>query len=436
MKPSRRHTFARWLPLSLLLCAALLFGAWFMLPSTAQWLESQTGEDARASQLRGLWNLLLNQARPPLQLAPAADIKYVKDINPFGVNTFLEQEVEVSKRERTVQMIEESGYGWVRQPFPWADIEIDAKGDFTDRRNPPARSAWDKYDNIVALVNQHHLQLIARLSAPPAWAHAGYKDLGDFGPPADFNDFADYVQAVVSRYKGKVRYYQIWNEPNIYPEWGEQGVNPEDYTKMLCLAYQRAKQVDPDAVIIAAALAANVEQGGRNMSDLIFLQRMYKAGAGRCFDILSAQGYGLFSGPGDHRFSPQTTHVARHVLLRDIMVRYGDAAKPIWLAELNWNAPPPAEEANIQGFSNYGVVSEAARARYVPQVYERARQEWPWVGVMALWYFKRASDAERNQSWYYFRLVNPDFTPTPLYDVMQRYIRCRSGPGNAAASCG
>src|SRR5689334_16617284 len=122
-----------------------------MLPSTAQQLAGITGEEARLSQLRGLWNLLLDQTRPALQLAPNADIKYAKEISPFGVNTFLEQEVEVAKRDRTLQMIKESGYAWVRQEFPWADIEIERKSDFTDRRNPPERSAWDKYDNIVAL---------------------------------------------------------------------------------------------------------------------------------------------------------------------------------------------------------------------------------------------------------------------------------------------
>jgi polysaccharide biosynthesis protein PslG len=203
-------------------------------------------------------------------------------------------------------------------------------------------------------------------------------------------------------------------------------VNPEDYTKLLCKAYQSAKQVDPSIVIISAALAPTVAQDGRDLSDLIFLQRMYNAGAGKCFDIMSAQGYGLFSGAGDHRLEPLTTNVARHVLLRDIMVANGDAAKPIWLAELNWNAVPNTPES-IQGWGKYGVVTEAEQARNVPLTYERARQEWPWVGAMAIWFFKRASDAERNQSWYYFRMLEPDFTTVPLYDAMREYIKTRLG---------
>ncbi len=409
-----------------LLCAgALAFGAWFALPDTRQRLVEVSGEEAALPQLRALWNLALEQTRPPLNLAPDAPIAHVQGLSPFGVNTFLEQEVEEVKRARALEMIREAGFAWVRQEFPWADIEIHAKGDFEDRRHDPARSAWDKYDNIVDLVEQRGLQLIVRLSAPPDWAHAGYADLGRFGPPADFNDFADYVAAVVSRYKGRIRYYQIWNEPNIYPEWGEQAVNPEDYARLLCLAHDRAKQIDPDVVILAAALAPTVAQDGRDLSDLVYFQRMYNAGAGRCFDIASAQGYGLFSGPYDRRLSPLTTNIARHTLMRDIMVNNGDAGKPIWLAEVNWNAVPNTPD-EIDGVGRYGMVTEEEQARYVPLAYERARREWPWVGLMSVWFFKRPSDAERNQSWYYFRMVEPDFTPTPLYGAMKSYIQGRS----------
>jgi hypothetical protein len=182
--------------------------------------------------------------------------------------------------------------------------------------------------------------------------------------------------------------------------------------------------VDPGVTIVSAALAATVAQDGRDLSDLIFLQRMYNAGAGKCFDILAAQGYGLFSGPGDHRLSPLRTNVARHMLLRDIMVANGDATKPIWLSELGWDAVP-ANPDKIQDWGKYGVVSQQDQARFMPLIYERARKEWPWVGVMSIWFFKRASDSERNQSWYYFRMFEPDFSPTPLYAAMKEYIQQR-----------
>ncbi|NDJ61016.1 MAG: hypothetical protein GYB67_07815, partial [Chloroflexi bacterium] len=39
------------------------------------------------------------------------------------------------------------------------------------------------------------------------------------------------------------------------------------------------------------------------------------------------------------------------------------------------------------------------------------------------WFFKRPSDAEIGQSWYYFRMAEPDFTPLPIYDAMREHTR-------------
>ena len=410
----------------LLVLALIAFAVWFALPGSAQQLIYVTGKEDRFSQLRGLWNLGLEVARPPLELAPDAKIDNLPP-NRFGANTFLEQEVEPAKREKSLQMLRDAGFTWIRQPFPWSDIEIHAKGDFQDRRNTEHVSAWAKYDNIVTLTEQYSLTLIARLEAPPQWAHGGYADLGDLGPPAKFEDFADYVSAVVTHYKGRVHYYQIWNEPNTYPEWGNQRANPEDYARLLCLAYDRAKRIDPTVVILAAALAPTIAQDGGGypgggLNDLIFLQRMYRSGAGKCFDVAAAQGYGLFSGPYDRHLNPLQTNVARHMLIRDIMVRNGDAHKPIWLSEVNWNAVPNTPHT-IADVGKFGIATLDEQARFVPMLYDRARAEWPWVGVMSVWFFKRPSEAERNQSWYYFRMVEPDFTPLPLYEAMKAYTR-------------
>src|SRR5215212_5972847 len=55
-------------------------------------------------------------------VAPAAGLAAV------GVNTFLEQEVETASRRRTLAMAREAGFGAIRQQFPWAEIEPDARG--------------------------------------------------------------------------------------------------------------------------------------------------------------------------------------------------------------------------------------------------------------------------------------------------------------------
>ena len=382
-----------------------------------------TGEDDLLPQLRGMGQLAANALHPSPNTAPDAPIAHA-GVNPFGINVFLEQEVEKSKRERSLQMVSDAGFHWIRQEFPWEDIEIHGKGDFEDRRHEPYRSAWIKYDHIVDLANKYDLEVIARLSNPPAWTRALTDTIGTRAPPDDLADWGDYVYTVVSRYRGQARYYQLWNEPNIYPEWGERPVDSEAYTQLLCEGYRRAKDADPDAVILSGALAPTVSLHpgpgpALGLSEFVFLQRMYDAGAAECFDILAVNDYMLWSGPTDHRLQPLNINFYRPAYVRDIMVANGDAAKPIWISEMNSNAVP--NDPNIAGWGSYGQVTLEQQARYATLAYQRAMEEWPWVGVVNFWFFKRASDAEQNQSWYYFRMVEPDFTPLPVYGAMKEY---------------
>jgi hypothetical protein len=388
-----------------------------------QGLYALTGEESWLGQARGLGHLASDLIRPALQLAPEVPIAH-NGVNPFGINTFLQQEVEPAKRERQVALIADAGFHWLRQEFPWYDLEVSGKGNFDDCRNGPCISAWDKYDQIVSLAEGRGLELLVRLSSPPDWSRAVGAAGGAFAPPDNFSDFADYAAAVATRYRGRVRYYQVWNEPNIYNEWGDHPVDPEAYTQLLCAAYQSLKQVDPAIVVVSGVLAPTAElgalneNGGNNLNDYIYLQRMYAAGAQPCFDVMSVQGYGLWSGPTDHRRRPLIVNYGRNQFIRDVMVRNGDAGKAIWISEMNWNAVP-----EFSGIApNFGRVTEEQQARYAPLAYQRSQAEWPWVGLNAFWYFKKADDSERSQPIYYFRMADPDFTLLPVYESLKTYM--------------
>ncbi len=380
-----------------------------------------TGEEAVLGQVRGLLHWFNTAIRPQPQLAPDVPIEY-SDVNPFGANTFLQNEALPEVREQSLALLSDAGFRFIRQEFTWEDIEIHGKGDFVDRRNdldgdgvPDPVDAWAKYDNIVELAEEQDIEIIARLGNPPAWTRALTNTIGTYAPPDDFNDFGDFAATVAGRYREQITYYQIWNEPNGNEEWGLQDVDPEAFTELLCLAYERIKDVDADAVVLAGALTPTVALEGRNLNDLIFLERMYAAGAGDCFDIMSAQGYGLWSGPTDQRLRPTVINYPHHLFLRDIMVRHGDAEKPIWISEMGWNAVPDGIPPL------YGQVTEEQKARYAVEGFERARQEWPWIGVVSYWFFKRAADFERDQAWYYFRMMEPDFTPLPVWNAVAAY---------------
>ena len=401
-----------------------------------QFLWSQTGEEAAPGQIRGLVEVAGNLIRAPLDTEPLAPINHKATV-PYGINTFLEQEVERPKIEAMLQMISAAGFVWLRQEFPWEDLEFDGRGQYSNSRDlngdgqPDVPDTWLKYDQIVDLTEAYGLRLMVRLSNPPAWTRAD-PNAGDNAPPDDLQDYVNYAVAVAQRYRGRIKHYQIWNEPNIYPEWGNNPIDPAGYSEMLCRAYAALKAVDPEIVIISAAIAPTIAlDGARDLSDLVFLQAFYDSGGGDCFDVLSAQGYGLRSGPSDRRLRATSVNVARHTYYRDIMVRNGDAHKPIWLSEAAWNATLdaalPPEQISLYG--NYGNVTQAQAANYMPLLYDRVQQEWSWVGNVMYWFFTRKDPFEADQAFYYFRMAEPDyqpetptFTPLPVYHSVSAYI--------------
>jgi hypothetical protein len=262
------------------------------------------------------------------------------------------------------------------------------------------------------------IQVIARLDTTPKWARPGNPHPNT--PPDDLEDFGDYVEAVVSRYRGRVRFYQIWNEPNLSVEWGaDRPVDPEAATELLRVAHTRAKGADPSAVIVAPALAPTISDSPEALSELVFLDRMYAAGAAAYFDIGSVQVYGLANGPDDRRLDPDRVNVSRAILYREIMVRHGDAKKPVWASEVGWNAPGPGAE----GDSLWGVVTPDQQARYTVRLLERARTEWPWMGVMNLWFLRRPEEGAEKTIQGGFRMLDHDFRTRPVYTEVRSYAR-------------
>ena len=415
-----RQTAILWV--GLLLIGGLTLGL-LLLPISRQWMWQRTGEEVFLAQVKGLSDLGADLLRPRLDLAPDAAISHA-NLSPFGVNVFLEQEADPAKRALAVKMAADAGFRWLRQEFPWEDIEIHGKGDFEDRRHEPSRSAWEKYDHIVDLAEEHGLQLIVRLSNPPAWTRSVGNEVGPYAPPDEYSDFADFVAVVVERYKGRIRYYQLWNEPNLTREWrSDQPIDPKAYAELLKSAAQAARAADPDVVLILGALAATIDLDGttlpgRSFNDLLFLQRLYDAGAAPYFDIVAMQGYGLFSGPTDTRMHPRVMNISRHLFVRDLLVQNGDAEKPIWISEINWNAAPEDVPPN------YGRVTLAQQARYLPLAYQRIQSDWPWIGVANTWYLKRATDEwlQARKPEAYFQLLAPDFSPQPVYESMRLYM--------------
>jgi O-antigen ligase len=272
-----------------------------------------------------------------------------------GVNVALEQ-YDASHLQAEVAQIKQSGLSWIRQTFPWSQIEPEH-----------GQYEWGTWDRIVQ--NSDDLGLIAVLDTAPLWAASSITN-----PPTSTLQFANFARALALRYGDRIDYYQIWDEPNLGDRWRGE-VNPVEYAEMLRQARDAIKQVDPTATIVLAGLAPTVEVSKANLADWLFLRRLYEAGARDLFDVVAGKPYGFDTAPDDHRIDPNILNFQHLVLMREEMEQHGDAGKALWASQFGWNT---AEN------SPWGRATLDQQRAYTQQAITFAHENWPWLGVMAI----------------------------------------------------
>lgn len=324
---------------------------------------------------------------------------------PWGVNVALEGRDETEMR-RTLASAHQAGFRWMRQRFPWDEIET-----------APGIFCWEPWDRIVAAVREHDLALIAVLDGSPSWARAPQDAGNPLSPPQDMEDYVAWVAAFAARYGEQVAVYQIWDEPNIWPHWGDRSPDPAAYTEMLRASCGAIKAVDADAWVLTAGLAPTTESSDRNMNEVAYLRGMYDAGVVGAFDALAAKPYGFWSGPEDRRVDASVLNYSRLILLRETMMQYGDGAKSVWAVEMGWNALP----ADWTGApSPWGTDSAPKQADRTLRALQRAREEWPWLPVICL--ARLQPPAAPDDPAIGFALLGSDGTPRLLYDELHAYL--------------
>ena len=297
----------------------------------------------------------------------------------LGVNADLSK-LSADRLDESLAAMESAGFRWLRQPFPWDAIE-----------ESPGEYDWSAWDSVVEAAADHELELIAVLDGSPAWARAASDDENPLAPPTETRHFGKFAAVLAKRYGDRIDYYQIWDEPNIAPHWGAREVDPEGYTRLLREGAIRVRAADDDAVILLAALAPNVEAGGENMSDVLFLDAVYRAGAGEWFDLVAAQPY-AFEVAVDLQPEAGRLNWRRVELLRAVMESHGDRETAVWATSFGISIDDPIS---------------------VSQAVSQTRKEWPWLGPM-LW--TAWSPEDRHGP---YALLAADGQPTHLLDVLE-----------------
>src|SRR5947209_16222864 len=153
---------------------------------------------SKSSKSRSLLPLLLL-----LVLAVGAGaLPAVAADSPFGINVHAPQGAALAAQ---LDRVKAAKIGWVRIDFIWAVVQ-------------PAPGTWDwrVYDAIANAAKARGLQVYATLAYTPAWATDGPQLTG---VPRNPDDWRRFCLRAARRYRGKILYWGLWNEPNLKQFW-------------------------------------------------------------------------------------------------------------------------------------------------------------------------------------------------------------------------
>ena len=331
----------------------------------------------------------------------------------YGMHVFMWWKPDTALRD--LGLVQEMGFTWVKQKFPWREIEGIEKGQYD----------WYRTDYIVTETAKAGLKLLVRLDQQPYWSEPADNQWQENGPPGDMADFADFCGAVAARYRGRIGAYQVWNEPNLSREWGNRPPDPAAYTELLAACYTAIKAADPAAVVVSAGLAPTGTDNDAAMPDTAFLQEMYDAGAAAYFDVLGANAPGYKAPPEldpaaavAPEYGGGRWFAFRHVEdLRAMMVANGDGHKQVAILELGWTTD------QVNPDYAWHAVDEATQADYLVRAYQYAAAHWrPWVGLMTTIYIAEWEWTPESEQWWW-AVVLPDGTPRPAYDALKEMMK-------------
>ncbi|MEZ0218124.1 MAG: beta-glucosidase [Rariglobus sp.] len=125
-----------------------------------------------------------------------------------------------------------------------------------------------------------------------------------------------YVRALAHHFRGRVQYWEVWNEPNIPQFWHPKKPCGRAYAELVRITADAVRAEIPDATIIGGAMSK---------LDPHFLEESLKAGMAGDIDVFSFHPYQLV---------PEHNLQNMHDLVRRLLDRYGKGRRiAIWQGE-------------------------------------------------------------------------------------------------------
>ncbi len=318
--------------------------------------------------------------------------------------------------------IKDLGFSWVKWQVPWKEME-----------GSPGAISWGGQDTLVNTFAGRGINILASIVKAPKWARSPNSDFSVEGPPADPNTFARFLGQYAGRYCGKVKAIEVWNEQNLYYEWGHEPLDPARYMQLLKASYGAIKAACPQMIVVSGALTPAGSIGDLAIDDLQYLEAMYRNGLRQYSDAIGIHpsGYNIppnltwqqacdyinqtnasFRGPCD---SPHHSWAARSTVegSRNVMLKYGDANKRLWPTEFGWAVGPAVN-------NNYGYANDNTRdeqARWTVEFYKWMKSTG-YVGVATLWNlnFSMTNPGTELVQW---SIVDQGGGPTQTYNALK-----------------
>ena len=151
----------------------------------------------------------------------------------------------------------------------------------------PDRFQPEKADAITDVFQAHGIERIAAIGYSARWAlrdpaAASEKRFMAFAPEADA--WRRYCALVFRHFKGRVRYYEMWNEVDIS---GFCRFDEKTYAELSAIAAEELQKEDPEAVLMSSGFAAMKTERGN------FQERAMRC-AGKYFSVHCFHGHGPF----------------------------------------------------------------------------------------------------------------------------------------------
>jgi hypothetical protein len=325
--------------------------------------------------------------------------------------------------------------GWLKSQVRWADLEK-TKGQID----------FGTLDVILPLAAQYHTKVMLSVVTAPAWAREKGADLTKNGPPADPQDYVNFVTAIVKRYPGKVHALEIWNEQNLDREWASiKGLQASQYVALLGATYKAVKAIDPNIVVISGALSpTSTSNPPKWYDDYVYLDLLIKAGMLNTVDCVGAHHNGInlppdvdwqqaplspkgqrskFRGPYDnphHEWSFKSTLEEYH---RQIVAAKG--TQSLCVTEFGWASMEGIKTADGKqapspvGFEFAADNTLADQAQYIDTAINEM-QTWGWVRLAFIWnlnYGAQIGWDPKNDNVPY-SILGPGFSQRPVWQLI------------------